>query len=65
MAKTPFTKAHIDRLIWLLLEIETATDNPKARGTIKVTSADARFVRPIVEAIVKRTLKYPTESPRG
>lgn len=48
-----FSKASVDRLIWLVTEIETVCPRPGVRGAIKVTHRDAQLVRPIVEAIVQ------------
>ncbi len=49
-----FPKGQIDRLIWLLTEIETVAPRPGVRGTIRVSYSDAKLIRPIVEAIVGR-----------
>lgn len=49
-----FSKTAVDRLIWLVTEIETVCPRPGVRGAIKVSHSDARLVRPIVEAIVRR-----------
>jgi len=49
-----FSKASVDRLIWLLTEIETVCPSPGVRGAIKVSHSDTRLIRPIVEAIVQR-----------
>lgn len=47
-----FSKASVDRLIWLVNEIEEVCPRPGVRGAIKVSHSDARLVRPIIEAIV-------------
>lgn len=47
-----FSKSSVDRLIWLVTEIETVCPKPGVRGAIKVSHSDARLLRPIVEAIV-------------
>ncbi len=46
------SKARLDRLIWLLLEIEHACPRPWVRGTIRVSRSDAKLLRPLVEALV-------------
>jgi len=46
------TKARLDRLIWLLEAIETVCDKPHERPLIRVSRADAKLLRPLVEALV-------------
>lgn len=48
-----FSKASVDRLIWLVTEIEEACPRPGVRGAIKVSHSDARLVRPILEGLVR------------
>lgn len=50
-----FSKARLDRLIWLVNEIEAACDQPYARPLIRVSRSDAKLIRPIVEALVSPT----------
>jgi hypothetical protein len=45
------SKPRLDRLIWLLLEIESACPRPGVRGSIRVSHSDAKLLRPIVEAL--------------
>lgn len=47
-----YPKGSMDRLIWLLLEIEDNCPRPGVRGNVRVSYSDARLLRPIVEALV-------------
>jgi hypothetical protein len=47
-----YPKGQVDRLIWLLLEIESVCPRPGVRGQIRVSHSDAKLLRKLVDAIV-------------
>lgn len=46
------SKTRLDRLAWLVNEIEEACPRPGARGNLRVSRSDARLLRPLLEALV-------------
>lgn len=63
-----FSKGSLDRFAWLVHEIESACTLPHGRPLIRVSQADARLLRPMLDALVKPqdvSDAVPTSRPRG